>query len=200
MIMRTIVDNFDILLPLLTSKKSDTFYTVQIVKRAKDHPGERVGESALAFYYIKDRAQLIRLREELITLSNLYGARVYINVSPKSRKKLQENVAQELLRKYINGEYDNPAHTTKSEAGKLKSKTPMWIVDVDDVTVSDEKYINIKNWIEDRNIIPIIIPTMTGFHFLTPKFDSYAFEQEFPETHIHKNSMGTLLYFEKDMD
>lgn len=194
-----LVDNFDILADHINFDESDKKYVlIQMVRRRKDHPDSK-NERSLATYYIRSREHLLRLKPEIIALSELYGARVYINLSPKSFKKLQEDVAQELLRKVIDGEVDNPAHVTKSLAAKQISKEPWWMLDVDDAVFGDETHINVINWLLFYNVSLhniVTIPSLTGLHILVnQKFNSYEFERRFPEIGLKKNAMGALLYY-----
>lgn len=193
--MKKVVDNFEQLSDMINFTKEDNmFVLLQIVARKKDNP-EAKNESAKAVYYIRSKEHLWKLRDEIITLCRLYNARAYLNVSPKSIVQLQANVTLELTRKTIAREYDNPAHVTKSLAGKLISKDPVWMVDIDD----PNDLASVTGWLLDMDAtIYNTIPSFTGYHILTGKFDSHAFEIAFLEIHLHKNSMGALLYFEKE--
>lgn len=193
--MKSIVDNFEELASMIHFTKEDNmFVLLQIVVRKKDNPAAK-NESAKATYYIRSKEHLWKLRDEIITLCRLYGARAYLNVSPKSIIQLQANVTMELTRKTIAHEYDNPAHVTKSLAGKLISKNPVWMVDIDD----PNDLAPVTGWLLDMDAaIYKTIPSFTGYHILTGKFDSLAFGMAFPEIDLHKNPMGALLYFEKE--
>lgn len=194
--MKKIIDNSDLLSAMMISDKSSGyFYLLQLVRRAKDHPGEKIGESAIAVYYIRSGKELQDKMPEIRNLSQLYDARAYINMSPKSFKTLQNNITERLVRNLTNDIIENPNHAVKSEAGKLKSKDPKWFIDID----NEDDYTAVEEYLI-KNAIPwIFIPTMSYGHLLTGKFDSYAFEQEFPHIDLHKNSMGTMLYFEKEV-
>lgn len=188
------IDNFDDLEKLITFKKEDNLFAmVQIIKRQKDHPEERIKETSINTYYIRSAEHLMKLKNEIIMLCNHYGARAYINISPKSISKLQGLVAQELVRKMNDNEIDNPEHVTKSVAGKMKSKDAWWVIDMD-----EDKYqykSDVLNFLKANNVEFNIIQTANGLHFLARPFNRKLFGDMFPSIDLHINSMGTLLFF-----
>lgn len=130
----------------------------------------------------------------MIAIANHYGARIYINVSPKSMVQLQNEVAKQLIENITTGQIDNPVHVTKHIAGKLTAgKEQKWVIDIDEGDNIDL----VIEWLDDRDIKYKMIPTVSGFHLITSKFDSNAFGIVFSKIHLHKNSMGTLLFFNK---
>lgn len=44
------------------------------------------------------------------------------------------------------------------------------------------------------------VPTVQGCHLITLPFDSLKFSEAFPNVDVHKNSMGTLLYYPKSLE
>ena len=90
----------------------------------------------------------------------------------------------------------NPIKILNSSAGKVKSRNPLWIVDIDDISIRDsiEEFLS-GLYIEQRQFFRIEIPTYQGIHLLVPPFNLKLFQSEFPNIDVHKNSMGTLLYY-----
>ena len=93
-----------------------------------------------------------------------------------------------------------------SAAGELKSKNPKWIVDIDDMPVKDaikEKLIELyREAFKIENADEYIyaeIPTKQGAHLIVRPFNLKAFKDSFPDVDVHKNSMGTLLYFPESL-
>ena len=206
-----IINNLELIAPLLPKDNPMVFCHMQIVCRAKDHKDEKVKEGAIKTYFIRDEEHLRRIMPEVILLCEHYGARAYINVSPKSFGKLQKLMLVKLASLVCEGNIQNPRKTLNSAAGMLTSKNPTWIIDVDNMPVKD----SILNWLDDYfkldSTLPFcntreelylrgIIPTKQGCHLLVRPFNLKEFSSNFPNVDVHKNSMGTLLYYPDSID
>lgn len=166
------------------------FYTIIIVRRQKDFKDIRVKEKPIHSYFVFNLKQFEELKEEIAMLCTLYGARAYMNLNSKSPDKLQKRLMTELA-KY--NEYGTKVYIDKvilGIAGKLEGETRKYIIDIDDMNYLDPvlKYFNDEFEYD-------IIPTIHGCHLIMPKFNTNAFSNKFPNIDIHKNSMGTLLYY-----
>ena len=206
-----IINNLELIAPLLPKNNPEVFCHMQIVCRAKDHKDEKVKEGAIKTYFIRDEEHLRRIMPEVILLCEHYRARAYINVSPKSFGKLQKLMLVKLASLVCEGNIQNPRKTLNSAAGVLTSKNPTWIIDVDNMPVKD----SILNWLDDYfkldSTLPFcntreelnlrgIIPTKQGCHLLVRPFNLKEFSSNFPNVDVHKNSMGTLLYYPDSID
>lgn len=215
------IDNFELIKPMFYFNEANyMFFHLQIVQRAKDHKGEnmKVKESAIKIYFIRSREHLDRVKEEVIFLCEHYGARAYINVAGKDFKNLQDLLLAKLAEYNLNGTVRDPRRILNSAAGELKSRCPRWVVDVDDVSMLNdirkkicelyarahkekEQVISIKD-IADGMIHSIVaeFPTKSGVHLISRPFNLKEFHDTFPNVDVHKNSMGTLLYYPKSLD
>ena len=206
-----IINNLELIAPLLPKNNPMVFCHMQIVCRAKDHKDEKVKEGAIKTYFIRDEEHLRKIMPEVILLCEHYGARAYINVSPKSFGKLQKLMLVKLASLVCEGNIQNPRKTLNSAAGVLTSKNPTWIIDIDNMPVKD----SILNWFDDYfkldSTLPFcntreelylrgIIPTKQGCHLLVRPFNLKEFSSNFPNVDVHKNSMGTLLYYPDSID
>lgn len=176
------------------NEANDMFMHCQIVQRAKDHKGEKVREGALKTYFIRSREHLERVMPEIILLCEHYGARAYINLAGKDFDALQKLMLKKLAVDVSEGIIRNPRRCLNSAAGELKSRLQRWIIDVDDPDKKGAIYEWLSNLWHDKSII-IEIPTVQCCHFITPKFNTQEFSEAFPGVDVHKNSMGTLLYY-----
>lgn len=185
------IDNFNIIADLIRPEERDNiFFLVQIVPRVKDHPNNK-NEGTITAYYIQSAEELFRRESEIKMVADIYHARAYINITPKSYVKLQQNIIQELIRKSFDNQYPKIQKLILSEAGKLKSDNPKWIIDLDDVN----NFTSIVNWLAAQDVQWVFVPTKSYGHIITKsKFNTNLFIKEFPGIDIHKNSMGTLLY------
>lgn len=51
-----------------------------------------------------------------------------------------------------------------------------------------------KTYFAEKSIVDEI-PTKAGCHLIVKPFNLKKFSEEFPDIDVHKNSMGTLLYY-----
>lgn len=212
------VDNFEQIKSMFYFNEGDNmFFHCQIVSRAKDHKGEskKVKEGAIKTYFIRSREHLDSLKDEIILLCEHYGARAYINVAGKDFKSLQTLMLLKLANDIHQGVVRNPRKCLNSAAGELKSRIPKWIVDIDDISLKDsikDRLFELYAQVYGTNIsvetiktvsrlyIFAEIPTKNGLHLIVRPFNTKAFNESFPNVDIHKNSMGTLLYYPASLD
>lgn len=209
------IDNFELIKSLFYfNEANNMFFHLQIIQRAKDHKGEnrKVKESTIKTYFIKSEEHLDRVKEEIILLCEHYGARAYINVAGKDFKNLQDLLLAKLAEYNLNGTIKDPRRILNSAAGKLKSRSPKWIIDIDDISITDtiidklfELYTEARKTEDseasieslkerEHNFIYAQVPTKQGVHLIVKPFNLQAFHKVFPNIDVHKNSMGTILY------
>ena len=213
------INNIELIKPLFYfNEGNNMFFHCQIVQRAKDHKGEKVKEGAIKTYFIRSREHLDKIMPEIILLCEHYGARAYINVAGKDFSSLQSLLLMKLANDIHQDVVRNPRKCLNSAAGELKSRGPKWVVDVDDISmvnaITDKLYelyaeawkkkgtdISVEALKEvEHNYIYAEIPTKQGVHLIVKPFNVKAFSEVFPDVDIHKNSMGTLLYYPKSLD
>lgn len=206
------INNINLILPhFYFNEANNMFMHCQIVQRAKDHKGKKVKEGAIKTYFIRSREHLERLMPEIILLCEHYGARAYINIAGKDFDQLQKLMLQKLASDICQNNIRNPRKVLNSAAGELKSRAPKWIVDIDDMSVKQSIKDWLYNWyLEEHKKGPATkmpktyfaehsilgeIPTVQGCHLIVKPFDLMKFSEAFPNIDVHKNSMGTLLYY-----
>lgn len=178
------------------NEANDMFFHCQIVQRAKDHKPNKVREKAIKTYFIRSREHLEKVMPEIILLCEHYKARAYINVAGKDFDALQKLLLVKLASDIHQGLTRNPRKCLNSAAGELKSRSPKWVIDIDNP--EDEKRVVDwlhSLWAEDSfDYYVRRVPTKSCCHLITPKFNLMEFRKEFPEIDIHKDSIGTMLY------
>ena len=180
------IDNFELIKPLFYfNEANNMFFFLQIVRRAKDHKGEekKTKEKAIKTYIVTSREYLDSIKDEVILLCEHYGARAYINITGKDFDKVQKELLCTLFNRII---------------GRLKSRCPRYLIDIDDIP-SQEKpvYDWLAKYFYDKKYYYRLatIPTVQGEHIIVEPFDVDSFNKDFPNIDVHKNSMGTLLYY-----
>lgn len=207
------IDNFELIKPLFYfNEESYMFFHCQIVRRAKGHKPDKVKEKTIQTYFIRSIKHLNSLKEEIILLCEHYGARAYINVAGKDfdsvNKSMLAMLANAVCLKSIAAM--NPERILNRCVGEEKSRIPKWVIDIDDMSIKD----GVLEWLDNyfRSIRPsnilnsnynfylyAEIPTVQGCHLIVSPFDYSEFSEAFPNVDVHKNSMGTLLYYPKSL-
>lgn len=195
------IDNFNLIKPLLEFPSDDIYYHLQIIQRKKDLPEMGSNNRMLKAYFICNLETLDSIEKEVKDLCNLFKARAYINLTPKSIRKTTLLQIQDLAKRVYDGEYKKIWKSWNSCAGTIKGENPRWVIDVDNVTTSifDKKtkeiisvLYNIEP-VEKHDKVQAVIPTKSGWHIITTPFNLQKFKEIYPDIDVHKNN-PTLLY------
>ena len=197
------IDNFELIKPLLTFLNNDIYYHLQILRRGKDHPELPAANRVIKSYFICSLESLDYVEEEIKKLCEFFGARAYINLAPKSIKKTTMLQLKYLAERAYIGDYKKIWKSWNTCAGEIKGEEPRWVVDVDDNSDSypiKDKVNNIRHLIDDLmpktldSRVIYEIPTKNGVHLITTPFNLQQFKKEYPDIDVHKNN-PTLLYY-----
>lgn len=180
------VDNFDIIRPLLKWDSSDDFYFIQLLQRKKDHKTIKVNGTnnnarLVKYYCLKNIEQLDFIKPEIIEISKLFNARASINLNIRKFSRVHIELMKTLLAQLENGTQNKGYKAYSKVCGQVNhDKNKKWIVDIDEHEMGHLNYI--KNSIEacpsgsDTNIIAEI-PSKSGVHLITVPFDRAHFEE-----------------------
>lgn len=192
------IDNFELIKPLLEFPNDDIYYHLQILRRGKDHPELPAANRVIKPYFICSLESLDYVEDEIKKLCEFFGARAYINLTPKSIKKTTMLQLKYLAQRAYEGDFKKIWKSWNTCAGEIKGEESRWVVDVDNCDFRkglDE----IENFIDelmpktlDRRII-CEIPTKSGYHLITTPFNLQQFKEKYPDIDVHKNN-PTLLY------
>lgn len=198
------INNLDIIKPLLNFTDEGDFYMLYILKRKKDQPIEErdnhQSSRTIKTYCIGSLEYLESKYDEIIQLSELFKARAYIHIQKQNHKDVALDMMILLAERIKNGQH-NQKNLFESVVGKVKRMENRWIVDIDD---KDEKELaNIISILDENrpegNKVEAIIPTKSGYHLITKRFDVKSFNEKYPEIDIQKKN-PTLLYFPNSLD
>lgn len=207
---KVMVNNLELIKKLFYfNEANDMFFYCQIIKRAKDHKksGQKVKEGPLHTYLIRSKEHLEELMPEIILLCEYHGARAYINVAGKDFSIVRDEMGRIIMNDIIDSIVRNPKKYLSSVAGKITSRMPKWVIDID----NKEDLPKVENYIVNELsgsdkmggktvMIYAHIPTKSGVHLITSAFNLQEFHTKFPDIEVHKNSMGTLLYSPKSIE
>jgi hypothetical protein len=198
------INNLDIIKPLLNFTDEGDFYMLYILKRKKDQPEEErdnhQSSRTIKTYCIDSLDYLESKYEEIVQLSELFKARAYIHIQKQNHKDVALDMMMLLAERIKNGQH-NQKNLFESVVGKVKRMENRWIVDIDD---KDEKELAKTIAILDEtrpegNKVEAVIPTKSGYHLITKRFDVDMFRKSYPQVDIQKKN-PTLLYFPNSLD
>lgn len=198
------IDNLNLIKPLLNFEKNGDFYMLYIFKRKKDQPeGERDNHQSvrtIKTYCIDSVGYLEKRYDEIKTLCEVFKARGYIHVQKQNHFDVGMEMIKTVIDRVQSGQ-SNQKNVFDSVVGKLKTNEKRWIVDID---TKDFNYIEdvaefINTLRPEVDKVETTIPTKNGVHLITGRFDVVEFKKKYPEIETQKKN-PTLLYFPKSLE
>ena len=189
------IDNIEIIKPLLEFKSDDDFYFLQILQRKKENPQLGSNSRVIKNYYIKSIEHLELRYQEIKDLCYMFNARASIRLNKRSFEKVAfkalQNIANSMSNKeysFINKSYDRACGLGHND----KNKT--WIIDIDKdelpyVDLIIESFQSVEP-IGDKLITKI--PSKIGLHLITKPFNVLEFNNNL------KNHVDISLDIQKD--
>lgn len=196
------IDNFVEINHIFFNQKeqleNDYFYHLQIIQRKKDIEGLGCNNILLKAIIIDNDHPLDKFKDDIIKMCELYQARAYINVGPKSKKKVAVQMLQDLAQCFAKNDFNYTKRLWNTAAGTVSPFLKRWIIDCDiteEFTMEDRQ--NVINIVHESNPEGYkmigIIPTLHGYHIITTPFDLRRLKEEYPNLDVHKNN-PTVLY------
>jgi hypothetical protein len=214
------INNLELIRPLLNFEKKGDFYMLYVFKRKKDQPeGERDNHQSvrtIKTYCIESIDHLERRWDEIIQLCEMFKARAYIHVQKQNHFDVSLNMMVALAQRIQDGN-TNQKGLFDSVVGQIKTQEKRWIIDVDDMKeasplmmayveydcapITKVKFdkAGLPDGYEVGPKIEAIIPTRNGHHLITKKFDVMKFKEKYPDLDIQKKN-PTLLYYPNSLD
>lgn len=213
------IDNLEIIKPLLNFENEGDFYMLYVFKRKKDQPeGEKDNHQSvrtIKTYCVESVEYLEKRYDEIKQLCEMFKARAYIHVQKQNHKDVSLNMMVALAQRIQDGNHKQKG-LFDSVVGQIKTHEKRWIVDIDS---KNELYLHeVMNHINNHcgpfvnkseihthtsagvvvsyERVPKVIkmiPTKNGFHLITERFDVMEFKKRYPEIDIQKKN-PTLLY------
>ena len=202
------INNINLIKPLLNFEDEDDFYMLYIFKRKKDQPeGERDNHQSvrtIRSYCIASIEQLDKRYDEIIQLCEMFKARAYIYVQKQNHKDVSLDMLVDLAQRIKSGQHKQQ-NLFDSIVGQMRTLEKRWVVDVDTKELSplmvafiEYECKPISTFFSEPKI-QAVIPTKNGHHLITSKFDVMRFKQEYPDIDIQKKN-PTLLYYPNSLD
>ena len=198
------IDNIELIKPLLNFSEPGDFYMLYIFIRKKDQPeGERDNHQSvrtIKTYCIDSIEHLEKRYDEIIQLCEMFKARAYIHIQKQNHRDVSLDMLALLAERIKNG-VQNQKGLFDSVVGQIKTQEKRWIVDIDtkdfDTLFEVSKFLIVLQPVGDK--VEAVIPTKNGVHLITRKFDVRKFQEKFPEIDIQKKN-PTLLYYPDSLE
>jgi hypothetical protein len=198
------INNLELIKPLLNFEDEDDFYMLYIFKRKKDQPeGERDNHQSvrtIRSYCISSIEQLEKRYDEIIQLCEMFKARAYIHIQKQNHKDVSLDMLVDLAQRIKSGQHQQQ-NLFDSVVGQMKTYEKRWIVDIDtkDEIVREDIRAFINGLRPEGYKCICEIPTKNGYHLITDRFDVMEFKKQYPEIDIQKKN-PTLLYYPDSLD
>lgn len=198
------INNIELIKPLLNFEEKGDFYMLYILKRKKDQPqGERDNHQSvrtIRTYCIKSIEQLESRFEEITMMCEMFKARAYIHVQKQNHKDVSLSMMVALAQRIQDGNHEQQS-LFDSVVGQLKTYEKRWIVDID--TTDPDFVYEVADFIKELRPVGFkvekVIPTKNGRHLITSRFDVKTFSEKYPNIDIQKKN-PTLLYYPNSLD
>ena len=176
------IDNLELIKPLLNFEEKGDFYMLYVLKRKKDQPeGERDNHQSvrtIRTYCIKSIEQLEKRYDEIKMMCEMFKARAYIHVQKQNHRDVSLNMMVALAQRIQDGNLEQQS-LFDSVVGQLKTLEKRWIVDID--TKDEEAVTKIARLVDilrpEGPKIETVIPTKNGYHLITKRFDVMTFNK-----------------------
>lgn len=176
------IDNLELIKPLLNFEQEGDFYMLYVLKRKKDQPeGERDNHQSvrtIKTYCISSIEYLEKRYDEIKTLCEIFKARAYIHTQKQNHKDVSLSMMVNLAQRIQDGNL-NQQNLFDSTVGQIKTYEKRWIVDID--TKDEEVVHRIAKLVDmirpEGPKIETVIPTKNGYHLITKRFDVMEFKK-----------------------
>ncbi len=175
------IDNIELVKPLLLFDSEDDFYYLQILQRKKENDETGSNSRIIKNYYIGSIKYLEDKYEEIKSLCNLFNSRAYIRINRRSYEKVAYKAMVNLANTMSNREFISCSRSYDRAIGQNSNEpNKKWIVDCD--FPIDERIIeNIKGFINNSKPYTSrfygVIPSKNGFHIITEPFNLQDYNQ-----------------------
>jgi hypothetical protein len=200
------IDNIDIIKPLLSFDDEGDFYMLYIFVRKKDQTTDKANHQSvrtIKSYCIDSTEHLEKRYDEIKKLAEMFRARVYIHIQKQNHKDVAMDMIVAIADRIKSGQI-NQKYVFDSVVGSVKAREKRWIVDVDVDKFNGSNaemafYINVHCMPFYQRKIISVVPTPNGVHLITKGFDVAKFKERYPYIEIHKKN-PTLLYYPESLN
>lgn len=204
------IDNFDILRPLIQFDNPGDCYFVQLLKRHKDNPEMSRNMVNVDNFFIYSLEEYDSMKQHIIDSANAHNARAYIRVNRRNTETLALRTLVQVSNLVLSKDFKSVKNAYLKAAGQYSSEPiKRWVVDIDrdvpphkwndkvDLIIStiDELHVECNrnsNQGEYKRLLEV--PTRNGVHIITNPFNLQKFRKVITEAiDIHKDNPTLLV-------
>jgi len=191
------VDNIELIRKTLEFDKFGEFYYISIMQRNKD--GVKVASShdncrRIRTFYVFSLEEFDRVIPFIKEICSKINARCYIELNRKDIFQCQLECIKRLA-ECIEHQTTKSRAIMDSVVAGAPSRDKLWMIDADGKTPDDPMIVDVIEYIKNHHgTYYAVIPTVSGCHIITSRFDHRNFQ--FENCEIKRNAF-TLLYYEK---
>jgi hypothetical protein len=181
------IDNLELIKPLLNFEKEGDFYMLYVFKRKKDQTTDKANHQSvrtIKTYCVESVEYLESRYEEIKQLCEMFKARAYIHVQKQNHQDVSLEMMVALANKIRNGQLKQQ-HLFDSVVGQVKTLEKRWIIDIDTKSIHTRNMmVNIIESVrptDNGSKLEAIIPTKNGVHLITTRFDVMEFGKQLIE-------------------
>lgn len=191
------INNIELIKPLLKFESKDDFYYLQILQRKKENPEIGSNSRVIKNYYINSIEYLEDKYDEIIKLCEIFNARASIRLNKRSYKRIAfktlENIANTMQNEneylHIRKSYDRACGLIHNDPVKK------WIIDIDSEDWLESQTQDLLDYIYQLkpvgNKYISEIPSKSGLHIITTPFNLEVFYMDYA-LDIHKDNPTNL--------
>ena len=197
------INTLELIKPLLNFDNEGDFYMLYVFKRKKDQTTDKANHQSvrtIKTYCVNSIEYLEKRYDEIIQLCEMFKARAYIHIQKQNHKDVALEMIPQIVKRIQSGQI-NQQHVFDSVVGQLKTYEKRWIVDIDvkDRGFVDEVWQYINSIRPEGSKIEVAIPTKSGYHLITKRFDVMEFQKRYPDIDIQRKN-PTLLFLPNSLD
>ena len=190
------IDNLEVIKPLLKFDSEDDFYYLQILQRKKENPDLGSNSRVIKNYYIRSIDYLEERYGEIKKLCEVFNARAMLRLNKRSYEKVAFKTLLNTTNSIMNKEFTHTNKAYDRACGQIHNdKNKKWILDIDGEF--ENKWISeMIGYIEDLqptgSKLYTTITTKNGIHLITKPFNLEKFRKDYSEVEVHKDNPVNL--------
>lgn len=207
--MKKQVDNFNLIRKHLKWENEHDYYYCQLILRKKDkttsYGNKNNSARLIKAYYFYNIDQFNEKEKEIKGMCDFHKCRAGISLNRRNNVSTLHELLKQVTDRIVSKNYLGVNHIISSVNGEKTSRDKIWLVDIDnpeDLNVVKQTIKQLQPY--DREKIIEVLPTYTGYHLMTTRFDSDIFESEMQrmglDVVIHKNNPFCLYYPKIEID
>lgn len=176
------INNYELIKPLLDFSDPERFYFLQILMRKKDHNGNVNGTNnnsrLVKPYYISSENYFDFIMPEVIAICDALNARAMLNLNRRSWESAHLQHVKKLVEQMEHKEYTKSYKAYSHVVGKYqKEEEKSWIIDIDNAEKPDVGLWNyfLCDMQPVGNKVKALLPTKNGWHLITSPFHKSDF-------------------------